>query len=137
MKRFGRPQSQRPFPMDRRELIKAIALTAPVLALTTSHARAQPAISLVSTEDKTPSTGLLRITVRPPPGRDVPVDTVVVVNVAGRWIDVPKSRSNLVYERTVETGKSYDLEVRARGHRDVRRTISVAKSLAVARIYLV
>ena len=44
---------------------------------------------------------------------------------------------DLVYERTVETGKSYDLEVRARGHRDVRRTISVDKSLAVARIYLV
>ena len=83
MKRFGRPQSQQPSPMDRRELIKAIALTAPVLALTTLHARAQPAISLVSPEDKTPSTGLLRITVRPPPGRDVPVKSVVVVNVGG------------------------------------------------------
>lgn len=132
-----RPGSMRPFPMDRRELIKAFALTAPVLALTPLSARAQPTISLTSPEDTVPSMGLLRITVRPPPGREAPTDASIVINVNSQWIDVPRGRSGQVFERMVDAGKAYEIEVRAKDYRNVRRTIRVDRSLAVARFYLV
>lgn len=122
--------------LTRRELIQSVAAAAPIVSLLPRSALADDPAVLVSPDDAVPAKGLLRITLRPPAGRDVPAEARVGVRVDGNWLEATRSGSARIFERMVPTGNAYQIEIRAPGYRTIDRVVPMNSSLRVERVYL-
>ena len=121
---------------SRRVLLEALAAAGPAWALVPSIVSADDRIPLESPDDLIASTALVRITLQQPADRAMPVSRVGI-RIDGSWVEVPRARADQTFERTVATGKAYEIEVRAQGYRTLRRRVGVDRPLVVARFYLI
>jgi len=121
---------------SRRDLLRAISVVLPSCAFLAPVAWSQDGTLLDSIDEQVPRVGLLRVTILPPDGQDIPAGMRVEIRMREEWIPLPRGATDRVYEQSVPTGATYRIRVSASGFRNIEREVLVNTSLAATRVYL-